>query len=119
MRIEAGDPPGWYVDRPPTDDAVTWWITTYWELGTARTYTAAGPAEIPWDTVEDYMDRFGIPDRERFRRVIRRLDSVFLGWVRDRAGGDAEAAAASTPTDARDIAAHLPSSPLPAGIIPE
>mgnify|MGYP007059459730 CR=1 FL=1 len=40
--------------------------------------------QIPWTAIDRYCDAEGVVDRERFRRLIRALDTEFLRFARGK-----------------------------------
>lgn len=56
------------------------------DLTTCRRYTFDGEGPIPWNLVQEWMDRDSIldlDDRAKFYRVIKKLDNFYLDFQSD------------------------------------
>lgn len=64
---------------PPLHD-IEW---TYWQafidLSTERALGMGKPGSIPWSAIHRYADEKSGTDRETLTRIIRAMDSAFLG----------------------------------------
>ncbi len=74
------------------------WYDAFWELGTDRSFgMAVGP--IPARSIENYTYGWDVGEAEKFRLVIRHLDSVYLKRTNRRKpeAGDSASGAETPP----------------------
>lgn len=74
-------PPAWSAQEPPLGEADGFFLLSFGDLSTCRTFGfAMGP--IPWVAIVEYADRAGLLGQIHtgFVRVIREMDQEFLDW---------------------------------------
>lgn len=79
----------WLEARPePLVPALQWFLDVFWELSRDRQITMAGPGTIPGRVIRDYAREEGVHEPELFKRLMWKLDTVFLNWQRERSKSD-------------------------------
>lgn len=89
MEAEPGFCPRFMADRPELWPHLTLYSEAFGDLSSERPLGAMGGCgSISWSAIDRYAERYGIDDLddfERFRRMIRAQDRVYLEDVAERA----------------------------------
>lgn len=83
------------VERPKLDYKQRWLYEHFEQLSPDRNMSQVGPLSIPTSEIESHLrlSRISSPtQQDQIRRVMRRLDKVFLKYFEDKREADAKAA---------------------------